>query len=270
MKISAFLIELLYPRRATCVSCGSMLGNDRDDLCEECRAKLAAQWVGVGIGARRFGVDGAAYAYRYHGVAGAMVRCLKYGGAWSLAEEMGRDLARAAQMLRMEKIDAVTAVPMHRRRVLRRDKNHAEVLARVVAAELGLEYKELLGRTWNAPQQARLTKRERLRNLKGGFAASQELKGRRILLIDDVLTTGSTVKSCAAALRAAGAEKVFFAAYALAEKGKGHGKDHKHEESGGAAAAVAAFGEGTPHGEPLSGGRRSDDPGSSEMRTADR
>lgn len=268
MKLGALLLEWLYPRRAACVSCGSMLGNDRDDLCEECRAKLAAQWVGVGIGARRFGVDGAAYAYRYHGPAGAMVRCLKYGGAWTLAEEMGRDLARAANLMRMEKIDAVTAVPMHRRRVLRRDRNHAEVLARVVAAELGLEYRELLGRTWNAPQQARLTKRERQQNLKGGFAALQELRGRRILLIDDVLTTGSTVKSCAVALRAAGAEKVFFAAYALAERGKEHGKDHKLEKSGGAAAAVAAFGEGAPRGEPLSGGRRSDDPGSAEMRTS--
>lgn len=223
MKIVECLLNLIYPRRGTCVYCGSMLGCDRDDLCEECRAQLAADWVGVRGAERKSGLDGAAYAYRYHGPAGAMVRVLKYRGVRVLADEMSRDLTRAVKMMRLDGIDAVTCVPMHPKRLKKRGVNHAEVLARRVAAELGVEYRELLARTWNAPQQARLEQKERLKNLRGGFAATQSLTGCRILLVDDVRTTGSTAKYCAEALRAAGAEKVFLAAYALGERGKKHG-----------------------------------------------
>lgn len=223
MNLARLLLDLFYPRRATCVACGSMLGCDRDDLCEKCREKLAASWVGVGAARGKLKIDGAAYAYRYHGPAGALVRCLKYRGAWTLAEEMGGDLARAVVQMRPGRIDAVTSVPMHRRRLKTRGRNHAELLARAVAERTGAQYRELLVRTRNAPQQARLTHPKRLDNLRGGFAAAEDLAGQRVLLIDDVLTTGSTARYCAEALRAAGAEKVYFAAYALGERGKKHG-----------------------------------------------
>lgn len=79
----------------------------------------------------------------------------------------------------------------------------------------------LLERTRNAPQQARLSREERLENLKGAFCVPEDVRplaaGRNILLIDDVFTTGATAKSCAEALLDAGAAKVYFAAYAYGE-----------------------------------------------------
>ena len=213
------LINLLYPRRAVCMGCGEVFGLERDDLCEECRAKLAESWIGPRMPNRRFKLDGSAYAYSYRGPAGGLVRSLKYGSVWILAEEMGADIARAAEQLRIEDLRFVTAVPMHPQRLRERGKNHAELLARSTAARLGVEYAEVLYRTRNATQQARLSAAERRKNLKDAFAVSPEsrelVNGAAILLVDDVCTTGSTAKSCAEALRSAGARKVYFAAYAV-------------------------------------------------------
>ena len=215
------LVDLVYPRRAVCMGCGSMLGCDRDDLCEDCRKRLSERW----IGARRLegdtGLDGTAFAYPYHGPAGGMVRNLKYAGAAVLAEQMGGDIARAVAQLDLKNIRAVTAVPMHPRRLRRRGRNHAELLARRAAEVLDLEYMDLLRRTRNAAQQARLLPGQRRHNLEGAFAVCAAraafVNGADILLIDDVYTTGATAHCCADALRAAGARRIYFAAYALGE-----------------------------------------------------
>ena len=223
MKIGNLLLNLLYPRRATCVGCGSMLGCDRDDLCEECREQLAQNWVGPRMPAPETGLDGAAYAYRYHGPAGAMVRMLKYSGVRVLVPIMSHDLTDAVKLLRLENLYAVTSVPMPKNRLRRRGLDHAALLAQGVAGSINVPYAHLLTRTRNAPQQARLSHEERIRNLRGAFAATENLTGKQVLLIDDVFTTGSTAKYCADALRAAGAERVWYAAFALGEKGKKHG-----------------------------------------------
>ena len=81
-------------------------------------------------------------------------------------------------------------------------------------------------RTRNAPQQARLSHEERRHNLKDGFAVRPEcaavVRGAEVLLVDDVFTTGATATACAQALKRAGADKVYFAAYAYGERKK-HG-----------------------------------------------
>lgn len=220
------LLNLIYPRRATCLGCGDMLGCERDDICDECRMKLAKNWIGLKPAPRKSRIDGAAYAYGYHGPAGRLVRNLKYRGVWMLAEEMGADIARAAMLLRIENICYVTAVPMHPRRLRLRGKNHAEVLARVVAERLGLEFVDILMRKRNARQQARLSAEARKENLRGVFAVREEyvelVNGAEVLVIDDVFTTGATAIHCAGALKDAGAHKVYFAAYANGER-KNHG-----------------------------------------------
>ena len=221
-KLGELLLNLVYPRRAVCMGCGNPLGCDRDDLCEVCHAQLAQNWVGVRTPDRRLRLDGAAFAHAYFGPAGGMVRRLKYHGAWVLAESMGADVARAAAMLRLKELRFVTAVPMHPRRLRLRGRNHAELIARQVAARMGVPYAPLLMRTRNAPQQARLGGRTRRNNQKGGFALRPEWRdavaGAEVLLIDDVFTTGATAAGCAEPLRAAGARRVWFAAYAIGER----------------------------------------------------
>ena len=168
-------------------------------------------------------------------------------GVGVLAERMSVELARAAKLLRIGDGALVTCVPMHPKRLRKRGVNHAELLARGVAGEMELEFGDALMRTRNAPQQARLSDAERLRNLKGGFAVRPEwrarVSGAIILLIDDVFTTGSTARNCAEALLEAGAAKVYFAAYALGGGSK-HGQNHQRQEPDGAAPAIPEGSEG--------------------------
>lgn len=224
-RLGEILLNLIYPRRATCMGCGLMLGLNQDDLCNDCRRELARNWIGPRQPARRLKLAGAAHCHPYYGPASGLVRNLKYGSVWVLAEEMGEEIARAVEGLHIRGEYIVTAVPMHPKRLRTRGRNHAELLARSAAAKLGMEYRELLERTRDAPQQARLAAQERRQNLKGGFAVTAQqreaLQGESVLLIDDVCTTGSTARYCAAALHDAGVRRVYFASFALSGNGKG-------------------------------------------------
>lgn len=225
-RLRGIILDLLYPRRASCLGCGDMLGCDRDDICENCRAKLARGWIGLRPAPKGGWIDASAYAYSYHGPAGRLVRNLKYQGVWLLADEMGLYIARAARLLRLEENCYVTAVPMHPERMRVRGRNHAELLARVVAKALELEYVPLLERSRNARQQARLSAEDRRENLRGAFtvkkAYSESVNGATVLIVDDVYTTGATAINCAKTLKEAGAKRVYFAAYANGERKK-HG-----------------------------------------------
>ena len=219
-----WLLDLLFPRRAVCMGCGRMLGCERNDVCDDCREKLAKSWIGVRYVDSKTGLSGAAFAYGYHGVAGNLVRRLKYGAVRVLAEEMGADIAKAAVLMRIDHVDVVTAVPMHPKRERLRGCNHGEVLAKVVARRMNLPCRMLLMRRRNDVQQARLSVEERSRNLEGAFALipglEDQVKDKIVLLIDDVYTTGATVRECASELRNAGAAKVYFAGYAISTQGK--------------------------------------------------
>ena len=158
------LLELIYPRRAVCMGCGSMLGCERDDICDECREKLAGDWIGVRSLDGNSGLDGASFAYGYQGVGGNLVRRLKYGSVRVLAEEMASDIAKAAELLRVDHADFITAVPMHPKRLRGRGHNHGELLAKIAAEKLNLPFCMALMRKRNDPQQVRLNDEQRRKN----------------------------------------------------------------------------------------------------------
>ncbi len=154
--------------------------------------------------------DHARAVLRYNGVARSLVLGFKLGdrthGAPAFAAWMGRggaDLIAAA--------DAVTPVPLHRWRLFTRRYNQSGLLASEIAANAGLAFEpDLLVRTRNTKSQGRLGRLGRFENVRGAFAvrAAREVAGRRIILIDDVMTTGATVNACAATLKRAGAASV--------------------------------------------------------------
>ena len=146
------------------------------------------------------------------------MRNLKYRGVARLAEPMGRQMARAFETLQPAHIDWVTPVPMHVRRAHLRSVDHAALLADEVAARLELPMIRALKRTRNTPQQARLSDAERLHNLEGAFAVSGDPAGKRVLLVDDVCTTGATANACAAELLRGGASAVLLLCFAQARK----------------------------------------------------
>lgn len=124
-----------------------------------------------------------------------------------LAEILVRTMADDWHIL----ADYVIAVPLHTRRLRQRGFNQAALLAKSLSrrVDLPVRFDVLVRSQWTDPQ-TRLTRKERLHNVKGAFEVVKpaEVKGRRILLLDDVYTTGSTLRECAKTLEKAGAAEV--------------------------------------------------------------
>jgi ComF family protein len=111
-------------------------------------------------------------------------------------------------VLRDRDFDAIAAVPMHRSKLRSRGYNQAELLARAVARRIGVRYESLLLKKEERRQQSMLARRDRAANVRNVFHAADRTRDRRVLLVDDVSTTGETLRSCAAALAAAGAARI--------------------------------------------------------------
>lgn len=137
------------------------------------------------------------------------VQAFKYDGAVVLADALARRMIRTLALEDLQ-VDAILPVPLHADRQAERGYNQAELLCNIVAAELDLSCEpSLLQRVRNTKQQAQLTSAERESNVKGAFEAVGNVRGRALLLVDDVVTTGATLSDCARALRDAGAAAVF-------------------------------------------------------------
>lgn len=157
-------------------------------------------------------------AVRYDEIARTLVHALKYQDRIDLAPTMGRWMARAGHEL-VDRADVIVPVPLHWRRGWSRRYNQSGHLAKATAQASGLPLEPwLLKRTRQTAQQIGLSKSERAANVQGAFAVPPEYKshvhGRRVLLVDDVLTSGSTVDTCARTLlraRAAEVEVLVFA-----------------------------------------------------------
>lgn len=114
--------------------------------------------------------------------------------------------------------DAVVPVPMHRSKERRRGYNQAELLARALARRIDAPCRPgLLTKRFETPAQSKLARAERAANVRRAFTASPRANGRAILLVDDVSTTGETIRACAGALLRAGAARVCAAVAAKTE-----------------------------------------------------
>ncbi|MEZ5402582.1 MAG: ComF family protein [Bryobacteraceae bacterium] len=153
----------------------------------------------------------------YEGTLRSLVHLLKYERIPTLAEPLGALLARA--LPRDRRFDVIVPVPMHWRRRWMRGFNQAELLAAEVARRTGMPVAKILSRE-SRPVQAGLSSAERRRNAAGAFAARRldAVAGSRVLLVDDVLTTGSTVAACARVLKRAGAVRVSVLTLARADR----------------------------------------------------
>lgn len=151
-------------------------------------------------------------AVRFDEVSRALVHALKYGDRLDLSPMMGRWLFQAGRELLAE-ADALVPVPLHWRRLWARRFNQSAMLAAVISAESGVPVANgALKRVKATTQQVGLSRVERAANVQGAFRVPREVKaavsGRRLVLVDDVLTSGATLDGCARALLRAGAANV--------------------------------------------------------------
>jgi ComF family protein len=190
-----------------CDGCGAPFPYDlgAGALCAACMAKP-----------RTFARARAACLYDEH--SRDLILKLKHADRTDLAGLFARWLARAAADL-IEAGDVVVPVPLHRGRLFSRRYNQAAEIARPLARLTGLKYRpDVLVRARDTGTQGGKSSRGRRMNVKGAFrvpdARASQIEGRRVLLIDDVLTTGATAEACAKALLAAGASAVDLAVVA--------------------------------------------------------
>ncbi len=226
--------QLVYPRR--CPFCGRVLGFL--PVCEDCAPELESlrRTPSMRLSTSLHllhDLDGAAAPYRYSGPVRRAVLTAKYRNAPWAAEELGVAMARLlfgseVAMRGAEPTPGPVAgydrgyqlilpVPPSSRR---RGYNVPERMARPIAAAIGVPLRtDLLRRVRTGRKQEGLTLEERLENVANVFQAvhPDQLENKRILLIDDVITTGATISACARTLMLAGAESVYAMAFATAE-----------------------------------------------------
>jgi len=223
------LLDLILPPR--CLGCGVVV-QAHGNLCAECWRSLTflgppccrlcgyplphalpeAPLCGA-CAAEPPSYDRARAALRYDDHSRGLILAFKHADRTDTAPTFGRWLTRAGAEL-LTDAELLAPVPLHRWRLLKRGYNQAAILARALAGESGLTLvPDLLQRVRATPSQQGLSGRARLDNVTAGAFRihawhARRVAGRRVLLVDDVLTTGATVGACARVLRRAGAAQI--------------------------------------------------------------
>ena len=208
------LSTLLFPPR--CVLCRKFLSKEETDLCHTCRIdapefeksnfKLSflAGWTAV---------------WYYKGTVRKSILRYKFSGRQSYAPAYGRALAMKLQKERLDDFDILTWVPISPLRRLHRGYDQVELVAKATGKELGISPTKTLHKFRNTPPQSGIKDiSHRRANVLNTYkpANPEFIRGKRILLLDDVITTGATASECARVLLTAGAKEVFCAAIAVA------------------------------------------------------
>jgi len=235
------VVDVALPQ--LCASCREPVGDA--GLCAACWAKLSfiappyCERLGIpftydpgpGILSMEAIADPPAYhraraAVRYDEVARTLVHAFKYGDRLDLAPTMGGWMATAGRTL-LSEADALVPVPLHWRRQWARRFNQSALLAEIIAKASAVPVRyRALKRVKATPQQVGLSQSARAQNVQGAFRVppdgKAEVAGRRLILIDDVLTSGATMDACARALLRAGAAQVDALVFARVVAGARH------------------------------------------------
>lgn len=214
-----WLWQLLFPSK--CILCGRILERGELDLCGKCRVD-APDFPEFGRSKLEYLALWTAMWY-YEGNVRRTILRYKFRNGRFLAPSFGRLLGMKVSASFSDGFDLLTWVPVSSQRRFFRGYDQSELLARAVGAEIGAEPVRVLRKIRNnRPQSGMATSAERRANVLGAYALTDPavIKGKRILLLDDVLTTGSTAGECARVLLTAGAKEVYLAALAAARHDK--------------------------------------------------
>lgn len=212
------MLRLLFPPK--CAFCRKLLAKSETDLCRGCRTDaprcirtkrkipFIAQWTAM---------------WYYEENVSKSIRRFKFGNTRSYADVYGRFLALRLHDAFPEPYDMLTWVPVSGLRKLKRGYDQSELIAKALSRELGMPATPVLKKIRHTPPQSGIREAaQRRANVLGAYKTlpDQDLSGKRILLLDDVLTTGATASECARVLQTAGVKEVYFAAVAVASEHK--------------------------------------------------
>ena len=205
-----------------CGECWAALEPIADPKCIRCSLPFAHETDGLTCGACLLNPPGFDHAFTpvlYAEKGRSLVLALKHGGLFAAAPAMARMMATPVQSADQPSYNMLVPVPLHRYRLLSRRFNQSQLLASALGHELGIPSQTFgLIRSKATPSQGTLNRDKRFKNVRAAFSVSKNnaefFQGKRILLVDDVLTTGATASACAKTLKKAGATSVDIAAFA--------------------------------------------------------
>lgn len=207
MKLLTWLLDLLYPPK--CPFCGCVLEKGEEGWCASCQENLP--WTQETDGKQVPGCDACLSPLWYRdGVQKGMHR-YKFGGGQGHARLFGLLMAQCLHDRWTKPVDLITWAPLHPKRRRERGYDQAELLARRVGELAGLPVRSALVKVRSTAVQSRSGENEaRKANVQGAYRSlpGLDLTGKRVVLVDDVATSGATLAECAAALRQAGAASV--------------------------------------------------------------
>lgn len=221
-----FVLSLFFPRRCpvcqdivrprgarVCPACREKIAFVREPLCKKCGKELTSEDAEYcyDCRTRRRSFDGGISLMNYDRVGRTTMKAFKYGGRQEYAAFYMEEIwKRYGRLIRGFRADAIVPVPIHRSRRAKRGYNQAELLARELSRLSGVPaLPRGLMRVRATKAQKELTAAERQRNLEHSFAVGRLPEGtKRVILVDDIYTTGSTAEACTRALRRAGVQRV--------------------------------------------------------------
>lgn len=199
------ILQLFFPSR--CPVCNEII-NENDRFCQECTQKITL-YTGS------FNISGATECFsaiEYNKAIMPAVFLLKKGNCGNSAYAFGAYLADVLKNNHIsEKADIIIPVPMSEKSRRKRGYNQAELIAEVVGVETGIPVRRIVQKIRDTKEQKSLGRAGRKLNLRNAFAVTEDISGKRILLIDDISTTGSTLSEIAVLCRKNGAKSVICA-----------------------------------------------------------
>lgn len=208
--IARNFLEFIYP--PLCVVCDSPIGADDTLVCGGCWGGLKCVVGPVEYGIlERSHIDEIRSGFYYDDILQSIVHFLKYHQAPGLAKKMA-ELA-APELIKhpgWARADALIPIPLHKAKARERGYNQAEEIARHLSEITSISFwPDALTRRTNTVSQTKMKNaQERVDNMKNVFDVRRSVLGRRLILVDDVITTGATANACAQALKQAGAQSV--------------------------------------------------------------
>lgn len=217
-KIINGIVSIIYPNH--CIACNELLAVSKKWLCEKCtpefeinehrKCKICGRIIYHNGNCRtcnssKLYFDKGHSVYEYKDAVRSGIMNYKYKGLYSYGKYFGKIMADYIIDCVIDdmKFDYITAVPLHRKRLSGRGYNQSEIMAKIVAKNIGVEYKTLLERLVNTRALNNLGGEERRKELKGAFSLKKgvSVEGKNILIIDDVFTTGTTINECCKVLK---------------------------------------------------------------------
>ena len=194
------LKDIRIIKQPTCMRCGKQLEDEIDEFCYDCTFK-------------RFEFERGVAGFSYSKAMRRSMYAFKYNNRREYANFYSKVICeKYNKVIKSWDADVLIPVPLHRARFIKRGYNQAQVMAEAIGKKIGMEVdSKLLVRNKNTKPQKELTDKERCNNIENAFQiSSNAIKYKKVILVDDIYTTGTTINECAKVLKRNGVETVYF------------------------------------------------------------